>query len=64
MDKNEAETVMVTSGQNFCGASRANEHGGQWTTERATSNFWSLWGFIGSVSAYDAWLVVLVYLHT
>lgn len=27
--------------------------------KRETSYFWSLWSFIGAVSAYDAWLVVL-----
>lgn len=27
--------------------------------KRETSYFWWLWSFIGTVSAYDAWLVVL-----
>ena len=50
---------MLRSVQSAYGACRGTDHGRQWTAERATSFFWSLWGFIGSVSVYDTWLVVL-----
>ncbi|MFM9964903.1 MAG: hypothetical protein ACKV2Q_27185 [Planctomycetaceae bacterium] len=36
-----------------------HDNGVPWIAKHATSYFWSLCGFIGAVSAYDAWLVVL-----